>query len=163
DYRVETKVARWGPAPPEGTIIGNKGSKKYHRPDCPGYRDISEKNRVFFKTVEEAEASGYKRAGNCPAQASTPSVASAPKTAQTSAQAPTAKAEPVAAPAIVPTTATPPVASTGEIIGNKNSKIYHRPNCPGYKSVSEKNQVRFKSVEEAEAAGYRAAKNCPAQ
>jgi deoxyribonuclease-1 len=55
------------------------------------------------------------------------------------------------------------VAAAGEIIGNKNSKIYHRSDCPGYNGVSEKNQVRFKSVAEAEAAGYRAAKNCPAQ
>lgn len=161
DYRVDVKTTRWGPAPPEGTIIGNKSNQKYHRPDCPGYRDMAERNRVFFKSVEEAEAAGYKRAGNCPAQASTPSVAATPKAAP--AQAPTARAVPVAAPATVPAEAATPALATGEIIGNKNSKIYHRPNCPGYKSVSEKNQVRFKNVAEAEAAGYRAAKNCPAQ
>jgi endonuclease YncB( thermonuclease family) len=162
DYRVDVKTTRWGPAPPEGTIIGNKSNQKYHRPDCPGYRDMAERNRVFFKTVEEAEAAGYKRAGNCPAQASTPSLASKPKPSPASAQAPTAKAVPVAAPATVPAEAAAPPTAAGEVIGNKNSKIYHRPDCPGYKSVSEKNQVRFKSVEEAEAAGYRAAKNCPA-
>src|SRR5918997_1123444 len=66
EWRVDAKEERWGPPPPEGTIIGNKGSKKYHRPDCPGYRDMAERNRVFFKTVVEAEAAGYKRAGNCP-------------------------------------------------------------------------------------------------
>jgi endonuclease YncB( thermonuclease family)/methylphosphotriester-DNA--protein-cysteine methyltransferase len=163
DYRVDVKTARWGPAPPEGTIIGNKGNQKYHRPDCPGYRDMAERNRVFFKSVEEAEAAGYKRAGNCPAKASTPSIASTPKAAPASAQATTAKAEPVAAPATVPAEAITPSAATGTIIGNKHSKIYHRPNCPGYKSVSEKNQVRFKSVAEAEAAGYKVTKNCPTQ
>ena len=68
DFRQEVKNERWGPPPPEGTVIGNKNSKKYHRPDCPGYRDMSEKNRVFFKSVAEAEAAGYKRAGNCPAE-----------------------------------------------------------------------------------------------
>ena len=51
---------------PSGTIIGNSNSKKYHRPDCAGYRDMAERNRVFFTTVAEAEAAGYKRAGNCP-------------------------------------------------------------------------------------------------
>jgi endonuclease YncB( thermonuclease family)/methylphosphotriester-DNA--protein-cysteine methyltransferase len=170
DYRVGVKVARWGPAPPEGTIIGNKSSRKYHRPDCPGYRDMAEKNRVFFKTVEEAEAAGYKRAGNCQPEgsassvASTPTVASASKTTPAASQAPAAKAVPVAAPASVAATTTTTVtaAATGEIIGNKNSKIYHRPDCPGYNGVSEKNQVKFKTVAEAEAAGYRVAKNCPA-
>jgi endonuclease YncB( thermonuclease family)/methylphosphotriester-DNA--protein-cysteine methyltransferase len=164
DYRVETKVARWGPAPPEGTIIGNKGSKKYHRPDCPGYRDMAEKNRVFFKSVEEAEAAGYKRAGNCPAEIITSSVASTPKATPASSQSPTAKAVPVAAPASMAATSVMPATTTGEgeVIGNKNSKIYHNPGCPGYKSVSEKNQVRFKSAEEAEAAGYKRAGNCKA-
>jgi endonuclease YncB( thermonuclease family) len=70
EWRQEVKATRWGPPPPEGTIIGNKNSMKYHRPDCSGYRDMAEKNRVFFKTVEEAEAAGYKRAGNCPAESS---------------------------------------------------------------------------------------------
>jgi endonuclease YncB( thermonuclease family)/methylphosphotriester-DNA--protein-cysteine methyltransferase len=196
EWRAEAKTERWGPAPPEGTIIGNKGSKKYHRPDCPGYRDMAERNRVFFKSVEEAEAAGYKRAGNCPAEVITQNTTAAPKpaystpaantsttaastatpassaatpaaSAAAAAPAPTPVAAPVAASASAQSTSTPPAAqtppaaATGPIIGNKNSKIYHRPDCPGYKSVSEKNQVKFNTVEEAEAAGYRAAKNCP--
>jgi endonuclease YncB( thermonuclease family)/methylphosphotriester-DNA--protein-cysteine methyltransferase len=160
EWRAEAKTERWGPAPPEGTIIGNKNSKKYHRPDCPGYRDMSEKNRVFFKSVAEAEGAGYKRAGNCPAEVSTPSVASAPSATPSTSQVPTAVT--VAAPASVPAIAATPVASTGEIIGNRNSKKYHKPGCPGYNSVSEKNQVRFKDVAEAEAAGYTRAGNCKA-
>jgi endonuclease YncB( thermonuclease family)/methylphosphotriester-DNA--protein-cysteine methyltransferase len=185
EWRAESKTERWGPAPPEGTVIGNKSNKKYHRPDCPGYRDMAERNRVFFKSVEEAEAAGYKRAGNCPAEiiqnatakpaysttatnatqasAATPATSSA--AAAAAAPAPTPVAAPVAASASAqstpPTDATP-AAAAAPIIGNKNSKIYHRPDCPGYKNVSEKNQVKFNTVEEAEQAGYRAAKNCPA-
>jgi endonuclease YncB( thermonuclease family)/methylphosphotriester-DNA--protein-cysteine methyltransferase len=160
EWRAEAKTERWGPAPPEGTIIGNKNSKKYHRPDCPGYRDMSEKNRAFFKSVEEAEAAGYKRAGNCPAEVSTTNVASPPKASPASPQAPAAKAVPVAASSSAPVASTTPLAATGEIIGNKNSKIYHKPGCPGYNSVSEKNQVRFNSAQEAEAAGFKRAGNC---
>ncbi|HKR01189.1 MAG TPA: thermonuclease family protein [Pyrinomonadaceae bacterium] len=161
EWRADVKTARWGPAPPDGTIIGNKQSKKYHRPDCPGYRDMAEKNRVFFKSVEEAEAAGYKRAGNCPAEIITTNVASTPKTTATPAQASTtqsstAKAVPVAASASTPAA----TAADGEIIGNKNSKVYHKPGCAGYTRVSEKNQVRFKTAEEAEAAGYKLAGNC---
>jgi deoxyribonuclease-1 len=34
------------------------------------------------------------------------------------------------------------------------------PACPDYSKVSERNQVLFKSEAEAEAAGYRKARNC---
>ena len=167
EFRVEAKSERWGEAPPEGTIIGNKNNKNYHRPDCPGYKSMAESSRVFFKSVEEAEAAGFKRAGNCPTQVSTRKPAPTESSAQpaaSSASAGTPRA--VAAPASSSTSAQAATATqeatAGQIIGNKNSKIYHRPDCPGYKSVSEKNQARFGSVGEAEAAGYRAAKNCPA-
>lgn len=53
-----------------------------------------------------------------------------------------------------------PVDPSGPIIGTRNSKIYHWPGCPDYHKVTERNKVPFKSREEAEAAGYRAAKNC---
>jgi endonuclease YncB( thermonuclease family) len=49
-----------------GRIIGNRGSRVYHRPDCPAYNDVGERNRVFFKTAAEAERAGFRLAGNCP-------------------------------------------------------------------------------------------------
>ena len=58
---------------------------------------------------------------------------------------------------VKPTTAT----ATGPIIGNRSSKIYHMSNCPDYSKVSERNRVPFKTEAEAQAAGYRKAKNCP--
>jgi endonuclease YncB( thermonuclease family) len=57
--------------------------------------------------------------------------------------------------------AMPPAPATGQIIGNRNSKIYHLSNCPDYSKVLEKNRAPFKSEAEAQAAGYRKAKNCP--
>jgi endonuclease YncB( thermonuclease family) len=54
-----------------------------------------------------------------------------------------------------------PGASGGPIIGNRNSKIYHLPNCPDYSKVSERNRAPFKTEAEAKAAGYRKARNCP--
>ncbi|MBO0861375.1 MAG: hypothetical protein J2P21_23375 [Chloracidobacterium sp.] len=50
---------------------------------------------------------------------------------------------------------------SGQIIGNNRSKVYHVPGCPGYNRVSAANQVTFMTAEDAEAAGYRKAKNCP--
>lgn len=47
-----------------------------------------------------------------------------------------------------------------KIKGNKNSLIYHLPQCPNYGDISEKNIVWFKTEEDAKAAGFRMAKNC---
>lgn len=57
-------------------------------------------------------------------------------------------------------TSTTASTTTGTIIGNKNSHIYHLPGCPDYDKVSAKNRVEFPSVKEAAAAGYRVAGNC---
>ena len=47
-------------------IIGNRRSHIYHRPDCPNYSQVAPHNRVEFNSPAEAEAAGYRRAGNCP-------------------------------------------------------------------------------------------------
>jgi deoxyribonuclease-1 len=46
-------------------VIGNKNSKKYHLPGCPSYDSVSEKNRVYFDTEQDAIKAGYTKAGNC--------------------------------------------------------------------------------------------------
>src|SRR5262252_5622518 len=38
--------------------------------------------------------------------------------------------------------------SSGKIIGNKNSKIYHAPGCPGYDRVSAASLVKFETAAE---------------
>ncbi|HVQ40150.1 MAG TPA: thermonuclease family protein [Pyrinomonadaceae bacterium] len=179
DFRQAVKAKRWGPPPPEGTIIGNRNSLKYHRPDCAGYRDMAEANRVFFKTVAEAEEAGYKRAGNCPAEIQKVA-AKPPITASTSAALPsstvatkpadsTAPSESIRVVRTVATnpnlisvaTSQPPNSDSQRvIIGNKNSRVYHLPGCTGYSLVSEKNQVKFQSAADAEKAGFRLAGNC---
>ncbi|MDR9469114.1 endonuclease/exonuclease/phosphatase family protein [Marinospirillum sp.] len=57
--------------------------------------------------------------------------------------------------------ADPPAETQGLMIGHKNSKILHRPDCPSYSRISEKNRVYFQSVQEGLDAGFRLAKNCP--
>lgn len=47
-------------------VRGNKKSRVYHRPDCPSYGAIAEKNREEFPDVQSAEKAGYRLAGNCP-------------------------------------------------------------------------------------------------
>ena len=47
-------------------IIGNRNSKVYHLPEgCPSYDQVSERNIVPFQSVGDAEAAGYRKAGNC--------------------------------------------------------------------------------------------------
>lgn len=54
-----------------------------------------------------------------------------------------------------------PAISSGLIIGNRNSRIYHLPKgCPSYTRVSPRNRVPFQSEETARAALYRIARNC---
>ncbi|MDO5301370.1 MAG: thermonuclease family protein [Tissierellia bacterium] len=45
-------------------IKGNRRSHIYHLPEDPSYNSISPKNVIWFHSIEEAEAAGYRRAGN---------------------------------------------------------------------------------------------------
>lgn len=50
---------------PTDSIIGNKNSMIYHTPGCSTYTKVSEKNRIIFKTAQEAEKAGYRISGAC--------------------------------------------------------------------------------------------------
>ncbi len=51
--------------PAADAIVGNKNSHIYHLPGCPDYEKVSPKNRVEFQSAKDAEAQGYRLAGNC--------------------------------------------------------------------------------------------------
>jgi competence protein ComEC len=51
-----------------------------------------------------------------------------------------------------PTAPTKPAPAVGVVIGNRNSKVYHRPDCRSLPKPQ--NQVRFRSAQEAERQGY---------
>lgn len=53
------------------------------------------------------------------------------------------------------------VTTAGMYVGSKNSDKYHLPHCSGAQRIKESNKVWFASKEEAEAAGYTPAGNCP--
>ena len=52
---------------PKNGFIASKNGTKYHLLDCPGAKQIKEKNRIIFDTKQAAEAAGYTKAANCPA------------------------------------------------------------------------------------------------
>lgn len=47
----------------EAKYIGNINSKKYHLPTCGGLPDA--RNRIYFMSIERAEAAGYDPCGRC--------------------------------------------------------------------------------------------------
>jgi hypothetical protein len=47
-----------------------------------------------------------------------------------------------------------------KIKGNKDSRIYHLPNCPNYQDIADRNVIWFKTHDEAKQAGFRMARNC---
>lgn len=47
------------------SVAGNKNSRKYHLPHCPGYKQMKESNRQYFASEQAAIAAGYSKAGNC--------------------------------------------------------------------------------------------------
>ena len=50
----------------QGKYVGSRSGRAYHYPWCSGARRIKEANKIWFQSKEEAEAKGYKPAGNCP-------------------------------------------------------------------------------------------------
>lgn len=72
DIRIDTTgVVKAGDVSAEdlavGTtiVVGSKNGSKYHLPDCPGAKNIAEKNKRYFKSVAEAKIAGYSPAANC--------------------------------------------------------------------------------------------------
>lgn len=61
-----TQPTRQEPAASNVMIRGNRNSKVYHLPQgCPGYTQMSARNIVEFRSESEAEAAGFRKAGNC--------------------------------------------------------------------------------------------------
>lgn len=50
----------------KGQYVASKNSNKYHLPSCSGAKRISEANKIWFASKQEAESRGYTPAGNCP-------------------------------------------------------------------------------------------------
>lgn len=47
-------------------VVASRNGTKYHRLDCSGANTIKEENKVYFDSIELAQAAGYTPAANCP-------------------------------------------------------------------------------------------------
>lgn len=50
---------------------------------------------------------------------------------------------------------------TVSVIASRSGAKYHLPDCPGAKQIKASNKISFSTIEQAKAAGYSAAANCP--
>ena len=50
--------------------------------------------------------------------------------------------------------------ASGDVHGNRNSKVYRVPGCKGYAGMRPASVVPFATEAEAQQAGYRKAKDC---
>lgn len=59
--------------PADAGVVGNRNSMVYHAANCRSVGRMKEGNRVPFASTAEAEAAGYRKAGDCrPAQSAMP-------------------------------------------------------------------------------------------
>ena len=61
----KTPAGASAPASVQGLLVASKNGSKYHFPWCSGGKRISEKNKIWFDSVDEAKKSGYTPAANC--------------------------------------------------------------------------------------------------
>lgn len=70
DFKADRRAARDGGGPAaaastEDRVVGNRKSRLYHLPGCPGHDAVSPRNAELFASEQAARAAGYRRAGNC--------------------------------------------------------------------------------------------------
>lgn len=46
-------------------LVASKSGTRYHLLTCPGASQIKEENKIYFNSVESAQAAGYTPAANC--------------------------------------------------------------------------------------------------
>jgi len=46
-------------------VVASSGGTKYHRLDCSGADSIQEDNKIYFDSIDLAQAAGYTPAANC--------------------------------------------------------------------------------------------------
>ena len=59
------KVVSTSTARTSGKYVGSRGGKSFYLLSCAGAKRISEKNKIFFNSKEEAAEFGYTPAKNC--------------------------------------------------------------------------------------------------
>lgn len=123
-------------------FVGSKNSKKVHLSTCRWAQKIKPRNLVYFSSYEEAVAAGREPCRTCK-----PDLAAS----TTSSSVTTAPASQAAA---------APEKAESEYWASGKGKTFHRPSCEWAQRISESNLVKYKTRDEAIAAGKKACKVC---
>ncbi|MEJ2744618.1 MAG: Ada metal-binding domain-containing protein [bacterium] len=121
-------------APSTAPFIGNKSSKKVHRADCKWGSKTSPRNRIYFNTYEEAEKAGYIPCKGCKPQLAAKGIGAAKSKA--------------------------PASAEEGYYASVKGKAFHRPSCRWAGKISPANLVKYKTREEAIAAGKKPCSTC---
>ena len=66
DLELETEETENTDIVYQGKVVASAKGTKYHLPECPGAKQISEQNKIWFNPPQDAEKAGYEPAANCP-------------------------------------------------------------------------------------------------
>jgi len=131
---AEAPATTQAEAPSTAPFIGNKGSKKVHRASCQWGAKMSPGKRVYFNTYEEAVKAGYIPCKTCKPDLAAAGAGEAKSTA--------------------------PAAAAGEFWASAQGKAFHRASCEWAKKISAANLVKYKTRDEAIAAGKKPCSSC---
>jgi competence protein ComEC len=128
----------------------SKKSKVFHKISCPHAETIKEDNLIFFKTLEEALATGRRGCKNCEPEKGATGVdtSSLPEEVK---QNPALKLEIMSNPAI---------DDGYQYVASKKSKVFHKITCEHVATIKEENLIYFHGLEQAQASGRRRCKQC---
>jgi len=139
------------PPPSAGAFIGSRGTKKMHLSSCQYGQKISARNRVLFKSYEEAAAAGYIPCKICKpdqAAASRPPAETGSTPGMISGSTEDAPPAPAA------------VSSGDTYVASAAGRTFHRPGCEWTQRITPQNLVLYKSRDEAIAAGKKPCQVC---
>ena len=134
-----------------GAFMGGRGSKTVHLSSCRYCQKISARNRVLFKSYEEAAAAGYIPCKICKpdqAAASRPPAETGSTPGMISGSTEDAPPAPAA------------VSSGDTYVASAAGRTFHRPGCEWTQRITPQNLVLYKSRDEAIAAGKKPCQVC---
>ncbi|MDP3726376.1 MAG: Ada metal-binding domain-containing protein [bacterium] len=63
--KEQSATVSLGASATQKLFVASKNGTKYHHPWCSGAERISQANKIWFNSKEEAEKAGYTPAANC--------------------------------------------------------------------------------------------------
>ena len=131
---------------PAAGVVGHRARSLYHAPDCHEVGKIPASDFLTFATPAEAGQAGYQSCVVCNPHvwARQPSIPAALRAAAANM------------PPVVPNAASPaPVASSPPVIGNRDTGVYHWPDCEAAVIIPKEDALPFVSPRAAELQGLR--------